>query len=337
MIKADSGSNVRPSLGDAMQNATLKLTRLLDPFEEPAQVRSRMWSVGSLLKLGGKLASRAYQRALLVDQWYLLFELNDQMSTSFGSFREIIPPKDRFWADPHVLRADGRYFIFVEEYVHRFRKGHISVMELDERGAYREPVQVLEREYHLSYPFVFEWQGKYYMVPESAAHASIDLYECVEFPYRWEFAMTLMNNVCAVDTTLFRHDGRWWLFTAMADDAASLPRVRLCLFSSAELLTDKWNSHPLNPIVSDARSGRPAGRILTIDGRILRPSQDCSRHYGYGFDLNEVSVLSDTEYIEKSVLSVRPGWDRKARGTHTFVREGRLTMIDAFTRRPRLQ
>jgi hypothetical protein len=321
---------------NAIHNAMLKLIRLLDPFEEPAQVRSRMWRAGSLLTLCGKLALKAYQKAFLVDQWYLLFDLNDEISTSFGSFRKIVPPKDRFWADPHVVWADGRYYIFVEEYVHRLEKGHISVIEMDEHGNYQGPIRVLEKEYHLSYPCVFEWQRKYFMVPESAANATIDLYECVEFPHKWELKMTLMKDVYAVDTTLFHHNGRWWLFTGMAEDAASLPRVHLCLFFSDDVLTNNWSSHPLNPIVSDAKRGRPAGRVLTIDGRIFRPSQDCSRHYGYGIDLNEISSLSDSEYVERQVLSVRPGWDNQARGTHTFVREGQLTMIDAFTKRSRL-
>jgi hypothetical protein len=319
----------------AIQDAALKLTRLLDPFEEPARVRERLWRVDSLLRLSQKLALKAYQRAFLVDQWYLLFDLNDEMSTSFGAFREIIPPKDRFWADPHVVRADGRYYIFVEEYVHRLKKAHISVIEMDGHGNYQDPVRVLETEYHLSYPCVFMWQGNYYMVPESAANASVELYECVEFPHKWKLKMSLMEGVHAVDTTLFHHGGRWWMFTAMAKDAASLPRVHLCLFFSDELLTKRWNPHPLNPIISDARRGRPAGRVLTIDGRIFRPSQDCSKYYGYGFDLNEIAVLSDREYVERNIMSVRPGWDRKAQGSHTLAREGQLTMIDAFTRRLR--
>jgi hypothetical protein len=322
--------------GNALHKATLKLIRLLDPFEEPAQVRSRMWRFGSFVSLCAKLAGKAYQKAFLVDQWYLLFDLNDEMSTSFGSFRKIVPPKDRFWADPHVVRAEGRYYIFVEEYIHRLRKGRISVIEMDGHGNYQEPVRVLEREYHLSYPYVFEWQQKYFMVPESAANATIELYECVEFPHKWQLKMALMEGVHAVDTTLFYHDGRWWLFTGMAEDAVSLPRVHLCLFFSDDLLTNKWISHPQNPIVSDVKRGRPAGRVLTIDGSILRPSQDCSRGYGYGFDLNEILLLSETEYVERRVLSVRPEWGKKAQAAHTFAREGQLTMIDAFTRRSRL-
>lgn len=317
------------------QNITLKLIRLLDPFGEPDQIRSRMWRFDSLITLCQRLAHTAYLKAFFMPQWYLLFSLSDEMSTSFSSFREITPPKDRFWADPHVVRADGRYYIFVEEYIHKLKKAHISVIEMDGQGNYQGPVRVLERDYHLSYPCVFEWQRQYYMVPESEASASIDLYKCVEFPNKWELEMTLMEGVHAVDTTLLHHGGRWWLFTGLAQTAVDLPLVSLHLFFSDELLTNKWSSHPLNPIVSDVKRGRPAGKVVTMDERLFRPSQECSRGYGYGFDLNEISLLSETEYVERNVLSVRPGWSRKVQATHTFAREGRLTMIDAFASRAR--
>lgn len=67
------------------------------------------------------------------------------MSTPFYMFKEIIPPKDRFWADPHVIQADGHYYVFVEEYIYRTRRAHISVIEMDEQGNCQEPIRVLEK------------------------------------------------------------------------------------------------------------------------------------------------------------------------------------------------
>jgi len=49
---------------------------------------------------------------------------------------------------------------------------------------------VLDEPYHLSYPYVFEWQGDYYMVPESYQVNSILLYRAVNFPTDWEFVAT---------------------------------------------------------------------------------------------------------------------------------------------------
>jgi hypothetical protein len=307
----------------------------LESYRRQAGLPSNARGLSLLARFLAAKIPRIYQKTLFVEQWSLLFDLNGAETLSFGSFRKLIPPKDRFWADPHVVEVDGRYFIFVEEYMYRDRKAHISVIEMDGRGNYQEPVRVLERDHHLSYPFVFRWQGRYYMVPESVENRTIEMYKCVEFPHRWQFERTLMENVNAVDTTLLHHEGRWWLFTGMARDKAALPMVELFLFFSDDLFTDQWVAHPLNPVNRDVARARPAGRVFIRDGRIFRPSQDCSRTYGYGFYLNEVLALSRTEYLEETVVAVRPDWDKRIKGTHTFARAGQLTMVDAFTRRSR--
>lgn len=291
--------------------------------------------------LGGRhltsLPLRLYQKIRFVDQWYLMFDLGQEMSTSFGEFRALVPPTDRFWADPHVVYVDGHYYIFVEEYSFMRRKGCVSVIEMDADGNYKNPVRVLERPYHLSYPFVFAYDGRYYMVPETAQNHSIELYECLDFPKRWEFKMNLMDGIDAVDTTLLHRAGKWWLFTAMVDGEASLPLPRTYLFFADELLTNQWHPHPLNPIQRDVRRGRSAGKIFTKNGRLMRPSQESSEIYGYGFDLNEILSLSETDYVETRVMAVRPDWDQRVLATHTFANEGQLTVIDAFMRRSRLR
>ena len=279
---------------------------------------------------------RAYEKMRFLEQWYLLYDFSPEAPSSFAAFQPLMPPRDRFWADPHLVEAAGRYFVFVEEYLFRAGKGRIAVLEIDEQGRCGEAVPVLEQAYHLSYPCVFEWNGGYYMAPESAANRTIELYECVEFPYRWRFKMNLMHDVLAVDTTLFFHSGRWWLFAGMAGGSTSLPYAKLYLFFADSPLTCEWQAHPLNPLVSDAMCGRPAGSVWADHGALLRPSQDCSQRYGYSFDLNRILKLSSTEYAEERVMSVRPHWDAKVLATHTFARAGRLTVIDAFAQKPRL-
>jgi hypothetical protein len=320
----------------SMGKRELKLRILLNSYDcRQSRVPSNISVLTLTAKLFAQKILRIYQKALFLDQWYLMFDLNKDISMSFSTFKEVIPPKDRFWADPHVIQSDGHYFIFVEEYIYKNRKAHISVIEVDGQGNCQDPMRVLEGDYHLSYPFVFQWEGRYYMVPESAKNKTIELYECMEFPHKWQFKMNLMENVNAVDTTLFHYQEKWWLFTGMAEDEGSLPLAELFLFFSNDLFTKEWTPHPLNPIESDVTRARPAGRVFTRDGRIFRPSQHCSKMYGYGFDLNEILLLSETEYLEEKVISVRPDWDKKIKATHTFTSEGQLTIIDTFMRRRR--
>lgn len=293
---------------------------------------SNFQAIKAIIKIIRRIVKEFIQRLFYRDHWFLLLSLKNDIYGSLSEFNKLMPPKDKFWADPHLIEVDGRYFIFIEEFVYAKNKGHISVIELDAAGNWEKPVKVLEKDYHLSYPFIFKWNEKFYMVPESRANKTIDLYECAEFPCKWNFKQSLMKNVSAVDTTLIHYADKWWLFTAMAENEAAAPNVELFLFYSDDIFSEEWTPHPKNPIVSDVKSARCAGSLFVKDGKLFRPSQDCSKSYGYGFDLNKIETLSETEYFERRILSIRPNWDKKIIATHTFANSGELTVIDAFTR-----
>lgn len=268
-------------------------------------------------------------------QWILMFDLRDRISGSPWRFKKIVPPKDRFWADPHVIHKDDQYYIFFEELIYEKKKGHISVLVIDEKGNYTAPTTILERPYHLSYPFVFYWEGEYYMIPDTQENRTIEIYKCIEFPNRWDHHKTILRDVCAVDTTIFCHQKKWWLFANIREYDGASTWDELFLFYADNPLSDQWNPHPANPIVSDVRRSRPGGRIFEINGQIFRPSQDCSKGYGYGIRMNRIAAISETEYREEEVGSILPGWERNITGTHTFNQAHRLTIIDAKLRRPK--
>jgi hypothetical protein len=291
--------------------------------------------VSIMLKLAGKNLGEAVRRKLHPKRWELLYSFEPEAEKKLASFRKITPPKDRFWADPHVVYQKPTYYIFIEEFLYETQRGHIALMEMDSRGNHKQPVPVLQESYHLSFPYVFNWMGHYFMIPESSENKTIDLYECIEFPYRWQHKLTLMKDIKAVDTTVMYVQGKWWLFTAIAEQQAAAPQVELFLFYANDLFTDRWNPHPMNPIVSDIKKARGAGGIFMKKGRLFRPSQYGSSVYGYGFDVNEIVTLSETEYCERTVTMVRPQDSRTILATHTYANRGNLTVIDALTRRPK--
>ena len=92
----------------------------------------------------------------------------------------------------------------------------------------------------------------------------------------------------------------------------------------------------MNPIVTDVRLARPAGKVFVRDGIVYRPSQDCSGRYGNSFDINQVTDLTIEMYKEKTILKVRPDWDRNLKGTHTFNSDGGFTIIDTYRLRRRM-
>jgi hypothetical protein len=287
-------------------------------------------------------ASKILKKICYTDpfSWILFFKINGQtefLKNSFSQFSMLKPSKDKFWADPFVINKGDDYFVFVEEYIYSINKGHISVLKLNGKGELLESKMVLDKPYHMSYPFIFEKSGTYYMIPETGENRTIELYRCVEFPGKWVFEKNIRENINALDSTVFLYNGKWWLFTLVDSISfASDNSPELCLFYSDDILSEEWKSHPLNPIVSDVRNARPAGRVFIENGNIYRPSQDCSSRYGEALNFNQIITLTETEYEEKQVNKVYPWWDTNLKGIHTYNSDNNISIIDAYYFRKRL-
>jgi hypothetical protein len=273
---------------------------------------------------------KVIKRQFYFDQWILLFSLkeNNNRSRNFKNFIRLLPPKDRFWADPFILKKD-KYFIFIEELLYKENKGKISVIEMDSNGNYTNPEVVLETGYHLSYPFLIEDDNELYMLPETQQNRTIELYKCIEFPKKWKLEKILFSNIKAVDTTIYKHNNKYWLFTNLTEHNGEDVINELFLFYSDSLLSDTWISHPQNPITTDHTFSRAAGSIFKHENKLYRPSQNCSKHYGYGIQLQEIIKLTETEYQEKNIESIYPDWENDLLSTHTINTLGNLTIIDA--------
>ncbi len=269
------------------------------------------------------------------DQWILLFSFSRTLDLTLGGYRRLQPPADRMWADPQAFERDGRHYVFFEEMFFANPRGHIAVIELARDGTASEARRVLERPYHLSYPFLFEHEGSLYMIPESGENRTIELYRCAEFPHRWEFVHNVMEGVEAYDTTLLHRDGRWWLFVTLVETRGASSWDELFVFCADTPLSQAWTPHARNPVVSDCRSARPAGPLFEYQGALYRPSQDSSGRYGRGFNLCRIDVLDGESYAETIVSRAMPEWADDVVATHTFSRSGDLHVIDAQVRRRR--
>ena len=245
-------------------------------------------------------------------------------------FKKLQAPRGFFWADPMVVKKNNTNYIFFEEYVYAAGRGRISVITQNEDGSFTPAQPILDKPYHLSYPFVFQVGDKWYMIPETSENRTIDLYECVEFPHKWELKRTLIKNISAADSTVIYHKGRWWLFTCVEEVAGSLLLDELSIFYTDDIINSELVAHPQNPVVSDVRRARPAGPLYIHNGSLYRPSQICAPWYGWGISINRVTKLSETEYEEQPGSLIRPELPAGIRGVHTLSYAGDLCIIDAI-------
>ncbi len=286
----------------------------------------------SFLQRVSRKLDKTLAAPFFIDQWLILTAPGGRYDAlDWEAFQPLIPPKDRYWGDPFVIRKADCYYIFIEEKLYGTGLGRIACLTLDEQARLLSQQVVLERPSHLSYPFIFENAGELYMIPESAARETVELYHCTHFPDGWEFVNTLLSGVYAVDSTLLEHEGQYWLFANVkAPGGSSLDA--LYLYHASDLFAGQWKPHPRNPIVRDIRSARPGGRIFVQDGSLIRPSQDSSRRYGYAIQFNRITSLRDDAYSEVTEAAFTPAHSAY-KATHTFNQDSGLTVIDAVLRR----
>jgi hypothetical protein len=268
-----------------------------------------------------------------VDQWAIAFSRSTSVpSTTLYRFKEQWPPLGSSWADPFPVVSQGGHQIFLEVYDRATKRGHIGVSRLTRDGVFERPVTVLERPYHLSYPFVFRWRDQWFMMPETSNAARIEVFAARRFPCEWTPEAALLESLHAVDATLVEVEGRWWLFTNISPHPAIRNYDELHAFHGPTPF-GPWTPHRRNPVKSDARSARGAGRFFWKGQTLFRPSQDCSGRYGSAIVINRVDRLSPDVFQETVVGRVEPHWRAGLTGTHTLNSCAGLTVVDFRHRR----
>jgi len=221
-------------------------------------------------------------------------------------------------ADPFMIEVDGVWYMFFEVLNRRSGLGEIGLASSPDGFHWNYRQIVLREPFHLSYPYVFESDGAYYMVPESYQAKSVRLYKAVDFPYSWSFAGEILSGDDFEDSSLFRFDSRWWLLNDLSRTPYYAGTLRLFY---SETLMGPWTEHPRSPVVDqDPHIARPAGRVLVWNDRVIRFAQDCCPSYGLRVRAFELTDLTTASFQEQE-LSPSPilcgsgrGWN--ADGMH---------------------
>lgn len=265
-------------------------------------------------------------------QWFIAFRKKQPfaMPLALNGFQIIRPPAGRFFADPFVIEDNGRHYIFFEDYRLTTRKGVISCIEIDAQGNYSDPQIVLEKPYHLAYPFLFKSDQRMFMIPDSSANNTIELYEAVNFPAQWVLKKVLLSGLRASDSTIFPYKDKLWLFTNVMNPRERAGKGELHVFF-ADSLCDRWQPHACNPVNQDPRTARPAGNIFFHEGKIIRPSQNCAFQYGASLIMNEITDLAETTYAEQPLFELGPAWCGNNQRLHTYNANRHWEVIDGLS------
>ena len=230
-----------------------------------------------------------------------------------------------YLADPAGFFVGEVLHILAEDYSYATQKACISeITRESDSVSINHRIRIIKGDNHLSYPYVVEDNGEVYCLPESFQSSGITLYRRDPASGAFTKFRTLLDNVQAVDPTLFFYRGIWWLFyTEM-----KYSNTHLHLYYSTGLTGD-FKPHRLNPVKTDIRSARPAGTPFIHDDVLYCPAQDCSETYGGRVAINKVLRLTPDDFAEETVNFIEPAADGKYnQGLRTISSVGSYTLID---------
>ena len=219
-----------------------------------------------------------------------------------------------FVADPFIVIKDKKYFMFFEALSQETSLGVIAYAESDDGKHWDYKKVIITENFHLSYPYAFEWNNNYYMIPESNKDLSVRLYKAVSFPKKWEYIGNLLSGYPYKDASVFQYDKKWWMFVSTGYHNI------LNLYYSDNLLSG-WRPHPMNPIIKLNRNiASPAGRVIVYHDKPYRFTQSTDPSYGIHVFAFEITKLTEKLYEEKIVseipLITKTGSGWNAEGMH---------------------
>ena len=122
-------------------------------------------------------------------------DLADNTKNPVITAEDVTDVAAQFVADPFIINANGSWYMFFEVLEKSPDRGLISYAVSEDGFSWNYGGVVLREQFHLSYPYVFEWDGNYYLIPETAEAESVRLYKAVDFPTRWSFVQELLVGV----------------------------------------------------------------------------------------------------------------------------------------------
>lgn len=254
-------------------------------------------------------------------EWFVAYRSVDDKS-----YKLVKAPENQWCADPFVFEADGEHYIFVEQYIKE--KGCIGYFQFKD-GEPHYKGKLIENSYHMSYPDVFSYDDRIYMIPESSANNTVDLYVADAFPQKWRKVKTLISEQKYVDSTVYQ-------------DEKDLYLISYSMIGGYEIHVFLLDMKNLNvKLISKKRYkrnvARPGGRLFFEDGKLMRPAQDCSRKYGEALIVYQVDDLNrNGEFVEHEVRQIKTDGlhiKKKPERIHHMTNDGTYEVIDVYKER----
>lgn len=224
-----------------------------------------------------------------------LFRINETFIRFSKNYKSVI-------ADPFLINFQDALYIFYEQ-KNDFGHGKIAAQQL---LPYQKDLGiVIDEDFHLSFPNIFERNGKLFIIPECYQSGNNLIFECVNFPYEWT-KHTLDISVQLLDIAYLEIDQL--IFLIGTDRKKNLRCFYAANFNDTFI--------EVKQIFTNLDQVRNAGTFYPSGNKMFRFSQTEKQVYGESIIINEVLSLNRKSYHEKKIKELKIRLPEFAIGNH---------------------
>ncbi|MEG1210278.1 MAG: hypothetical protein RSE29_04060 [Leclercia sp.] len=217
-----------------------------------------------------------------------------------------------FQADPFIIDKGDLLYVFYEAFSFVNSKGVLRCRILNKDLLEIDDVKLEgfdDLKCHLSFPFLFQNDGKLFMIPESAERKEVILFQSVDFPVRWEKVKVLVSDMAVTDNVAFELHGKNYLVSTTLDN-------EMVIHTSEDIMGD-WTLISPDLNVCNVHP-RGAGAPYTVNDKTYIFTQECNPEmYGKSIFIKELTNLTADKYEEKLVGKISSSINNSD-GIHTL-------------------
>ena len=229
---------------------------------------------------------------------------------------------DRWFADPFILDVkDNKLFLLVEEWIRKENKSRITKLTINlEDFSLESTIPVLEMEKVLSFPAIYQKNGKVYIYPEMSENGVSKLFE-YDTEHNRCISSEILSQRKVIDSVMTDLFGETLLFGTETPE---------CNGKRLNVYRKNIDGFELSDQIHFSENiARMAGNFFTYEGDIFRPAQDCNKTYGNGVVIQRCN-LQNGKLRVNNVFRLYSTDEKYRFGFHTFNMYNGVIIGDAL-------
>jgi len=254
--------------------------------------------------------------------WKVLIKFEDRKIATIES------PRGRWFADPHLRFFDFTYFLFVEDFDVKAKKGRISILTIQKQKI-SQPEIIVEKSGHVSFPQTFIFENELWLSMESHVTGGVPLYKLDSEEGCWKECSTQIPQYHLVDPIIFQNEGVWYLIATQKTSVGEDYYSKLVMFHAHDPISNSWKFFSGNPLKFDATTGRNAGLFRSTESWIRVAQEYRGQTYGKSLSFQEIVQISEFSYKEVPFEVKMPNLPPRISRIHTYTEAENIVALDA--------